>query len=141
MNTLTRDKWNKTNEAIDKISALGYKVDKKNENELHFLFKNKRVIYYPKKEWASGASITDCRGLGKLLQQINTTDNNSLVTIKQVKDKLVESIKEARGQSKKNIANEEMCIRFLFIASATASCILISLPLLNCTIFIILFFS
>lgn len=100
METLTRDKWNKTKEAIDKISALGYKVEKKNDSELNFIFKNKKIIYYPKKEWATGASIKDCRGLGKLLQQIKPEGYLvEVVTVNEIKEKLIEAISEAKEKS------------------------------------------
>lgn len=112
METLTRDKWNKTNEAIDKISALGYKVDKVKDNELHFTFKNKTIIYYPKKEWATGASIKDCRGLGKLLQQIKPEGYLvEVVTVAEIKEKLIELISDAREKAE-NTTVEEMYMRF-----------------------------
>lgn len=111
MNTLVRDKFNKTNEAIDKISALGYKVEKVNEGEIQFYFKNKIIYYYPKKEWASGSSIVDCRGLDKLLQQIKPKELISSVSVNQIKNKLVEAISEAQIKSE-TAYNNELYLRY-----------------------------
>lgn len=108
--------YSKTKEAKDKISAFGYKVEVVKDNELHFYFKGKRIIYYPKKEWATGATITDCRGLGKLLEQIKTATLDT-ISIGKIKDKLIESIadaKERQEKAKTNIAEIQ------FEASANA---------------------
>lgn len=104
------DKFNKINEAINKISSLGYKIERINNSELHFLFQNKRVIYYPIKEWASGASITDCRGLGKLLKQIKPIDCPN-VSVQEIKEKLEESIKDAKQKSE-TASTAELYSRF-----------------------------
>ena len=40
------------------------------ETKIVFLYKNKTVLYYPKKEWATGKSIEDGRGLKNLINQL-----------------------------------------------------------------------
>lgn len=117
MNTVDTNKFfSKTNEAINKISSFGYKVEQVSPFELHFYFKGKRIIYYPKKEWATGATICDCRGLGNLLTQIKTSRIETL-SVSKIKEKLIESIadaKERQEKAKTNIAEIQ------FEASANA---------------------
>lgn len=111
MNTITTDKYNKLNEAIDKISSLGFKVEKVNNNtELHFNFKNKRIIYYPKKEWATGSSIIDCRGLGNLLKQIRPINESSFVSVEEIKNTLIQQISDAK--QKIQTSTDLMLIRY-----------------------------
>lgn len=57
--------------AIKMIQDAGYKVKKISKKELRFnAVDGSLITYYPKKQWATGSSITDCRGLHNLLMQI-----------------------------------------------------------------------
>lgn len=58
--------------AKEHISKLGYKITFSNDTYLIFEFKNYPVRFYPYSGWHSGRSITDGRGLSKLLKQIKT---------------------------------------------------------------------
>lgn len=107
--SLTRDRYSKVNEAIDNITKLGYKVNKINDSEIQFIFNNKKVIYYPVKEWATGASIKDCRGLGKLLGQIK--QNVYTVTVEDIRDRVELEIKSIQDKLDK-CEDAEYCIRF-----------------------------
>lgn len=111
MSTLTIDKYNKTKEAIEKITFYGYRVNKISNNELHFSFKGKNIIYYPKKEWATGATIEDCRGLGNLLKQIKPYSILNELGVSDIKNKLIESIKDAKERLSK-CKDNEYSIRF-----------------------------
>lgn len=57
--------------AIKNISDAGYPVNVVDKNCISFYFKGSVVIFYPYTGWASGKTITDGRGLNKLLKQIN----------------------------------------------------------------------
>lgn len=56
--------------AIDSITALGYNVEKVSDSKIVFTFNGCVIQYYPYSGWASGKSISDGRGLKKLLNQI-----------------------------------------------------------------------
>lgn len=56
--------------AKHEITKLGYEIKFENETQLIFVFNNHNVNYFPYSGWHSGASITDGRGLNKLLKQI-----------------------------------------------------------------------
>ena len=52
------------------ISDLGYNVTQVDERELFFTYKNETIKYFPYSGWATGKTITDGRGLNKLLKQL-----------------------------------------------------------------------
>lgn len=52
------------------ISNLGYKITFENETTLRFIFKGEQVTLFPYSGWHTGKSITDGRGIAKLLKQI-----------------------------------------------------------------------
>jgi len=56
--------------AKKQIEDLGYDVDQISHAELQFLFKGKVVRFWPYSGYHSGKTITDGRGLHKLLKQI-----------------------------------------------------------------------
>jgi hypothetical protein len=56
--------------AKQKIEALGYVISFENETTLQFLFKGKKVNFFPYSGWHSGATIKDGRGINNLLKQI-----------------------------------------------------------------------
>lgn len=56
--------------AINKISALGFQITKENETEISFEFKGSKVKFFPYSGWHSGKTITDGRGIEKLLKQL-----------------------------------------------------------------------
>lgn len=57
--------------AIEKITALGYTITSEDNSSIRFIHNGKTVIFYPYSGWATGASIKDCRGLKRLLSQLN----------------------------------------------------------------------
>ena len=58
--------------AIAKISALGYDVTVGDNKDLCFTYKGSIVVFFPYSGWHSGKTITDGRGLQNLLKQIKT---------------------------------------------------------------------
>lgn len=54
----------------EQIKINGYEIIYEDEVELRFLFKNELVKFYPYSGWHTGKSITDGRGIKKLLSQI-----------------------------------------------------------------------
>lgn len=59
--------------AIAKIESLGYEIIANTETEIQFIHNGKVVKFYPYSGWATGATITDGRGLQKLLNQLKKT--------------------------------------------------------------------
>lgn len=55
------------------IEKLGYKIFMQDEHKLQFSFKDEIVTLYPYSGWHTGKSITDGRGINKLLTQISQT--------------------------------------------------------------------
>ena len=52
------------------ILDAGCDIIRKDESKIVFLYNNQTVLYYPKKEWATGKSIQDGRGLENLINQL-----------------------------------------------------------------------
>lgn len=52
------------------IEGKGYVITYEDERKIQFEFKGKTVTYFPYSGWATGPTITDGRGLNKLLIQI-----------------------------------------------------------------------
>ena len=57
-------------EAKQTITELGYEIIEEDPIKLVFLFKGKKVMYYPYSGWHTGKSIVDGRGIKQLLNQI-----------------------------------------------------------------------
>jgi len=57
--------------AIKRISREGYSVRQINDLELQFLYHGEIVRFYPYAGWATGKSITDGRGIQRLIDQIS----------------------------------------------------------------------
>lgn len=58
--------------ALRRISRAGYTVRQVNDLELQFLYNGEIVRFYPYNGWATGKTITDGRGLQRLIDQIST---------------------------------------------------------------------
>lgn len=58
------------NYAKEQITKLGYEVKEVSGNELNFEYMGKMVYFFPYSGWHTGSSITDGRGIKKLLKQI-----------------------------------------------------------------------
>ena len=56
--------------AITSIEKLGIKIDFKSTVVVEFKWKDAKVSFFPYSGWHSGKTITDGRGLGKLLKQL-----------------------------------------------------------------------
>lgn len=56
--------------AKKKIESLGFKVTVLDEHCFEFMFNNKKVKFWPYSGWATGQTITDGRGLSKLIRQL-----------------------------------------------------------------------
>lgn len=56
--------------AKQEIEKLGLQITAMEETRIDFMFKGHKVQYYPYSGWATGKSITDCRGLKNLLPQL-----------------------------------------------------------------------
>lgn len=52
------------------LQNLGYKIIFEDETQLHFMYGNFLVRFYPYSGWHTGKSIRDGRGLENLLRQI-----------------------------------------------------------------------
>lgn len=57
--------------AISEIEKLGFKVERLDDVKLRFIHKNSYVVFFPYSGWATGASISDGRGIKKLLSQLS----------------------------------------------------------------------
>lgn len=58
--------------ALRRIGRAGYTVRQVNDLELQFLYHGEIVRFYPYTGWATGKSITDGRGIQRLIDQIST---------------------------------------------------------------------
>ena len=58
--------------AIEAIQEAGHAVLKTSETTVVFMFRGEPIQYHAYSGWASGKTITDGRGLQKLLTQIKT---------------------------------------------------------------------
>ena len=56
--------------AKSEIQKLGYEITKESKTALEFVFKGEKVVLFPYSGWHAGKSITDGRGIEKLLKQI-----------------------------------------------------------------------
>lgn len=56
--------------AVARIAALGYKIISRDSTSIKFIHKGKTITFYPYSGWATGASISDGRGLERLLSQL-----------------------------------------------------------------------
>ncbi len=56
--------------AIEEIEFLGYEIDYRDVHKIQFEFKGSMVTLYPYSGWHTGKTITDGRGIKKLLEQI-----------------------------------------------------------------------
>ncbi len=54
----------------EKLEELGYQVESDGHTKLTFIYKGKKIQFWPYSGWHSGASIRDGRGFEKLLSQI-----------------------------------------------------------------------
>lgn len=57
--------------AVQQLKQRGYEIIQQDERQLQFLHRGKTVTFYPYSGWATGATITDGRGLNKLLKQLD----------------------------------------------------------------------
>lgn len=63
----------KADYAIFQLGEIGVDVLQKGyPHSLHFYHKCRLCIYYPLKEWLTGPTVKDGRGLKHLLKQLNT---------------------------------------------------------------------
>ena len=58
------------NTAVEKITALGFKIEKKTSTFLQFEYKDSLITYFVYSGWATGKTIKDGRGLDNLLNQL-----------------------------------------------------------------------
>lgn len=58
------------NVATQKITDLGFKIEKKTTTFLQFEYKGSLITYFVYSGWASGKTIKDGRGLDNLLNQL-----------------------------------------------------------------------
>jgi hypothetical protein len=56
--------------AIDLLSNAGYDCYFETDAEIRFWYRGHSVSFYPLKQWASGKTIRDCRGIRNLLKQL-----------------------------------------------------------------------
>lgn len=56
--------------AKQKIQELGYDIIYETDRYIQFIFKDHKIIFYPYSGWHTGKTITDGRGIKKLLNQI-----------------------------------------------------------------------
>lgn len=56
--------------AKQQITAKGYSIINETDTCIKFVFKNKIISFFPYSGWHTGATITDGRGIKKLLNQI-----------------------------------------------------------------------
>lgn len=56
--------------AKEQIAALGYEIIYEDKVKLQFEFKGKKVNHFAYTGWHTGPTITDGRGIEKLLKQI-----------------------------------------------------------------------
>lgn len=74
-NRLNKDKQEKLQPlrmlyAKYEIEKLGFEIEKETDTTIEFFFKGSRIKLYPYSGWHTGKSITDGRGIQKLLNQI-----------------------------------------------------------------------
>ena len=60
----------KLDTAMDELLLWGFEPVFVNAHMITFPYKGSTIQYFPYKEWASGRTIKDCRGLGNLIKQI-----------------------------------------------------------------------
>lgn len=58
------------NVAVENITNLGFKIEKKTSTFLQFVYKNSTITYFVYSGWATGKTIKDGRGLDNLLKQL-----------------------------------------------------------------------
>lgn len=56
--------------AVERIKLLGYDIVYQDDTSIKFMYKGHIVTFFPYSGWATGKTIRDCRGLSKLLKQI-----------------------------------------------------------------------
>lgn len=56
--------------AKDQLAKLGIDVIAETDNVVIFMWKNERIQFFPYSGWHTGKSITDGRGINKLLKQL-----------------------------------------------------------------------
>lgn len=59
--------------AKDELQKRGFAITYQDETCLKFIFKGRPVTFFPYSGWASGKTITDGRGLNRLLNQLQDT--------------------------------------------------------------------
>lgn len=59
--------------SIRVLRMMGYRVVWDGNSDIRFFHNGCAVIYYPYKQWATGASIDDCRGFETLIIQLANT--------------------------------------------------------------------
>ena len=52
------------------LNKVGFKVKRVSGRVISVWYKNERVLIYPIKDWFSGKSVTDGRGLDNLIRQL-----------------------------------------------------------------------
>jgi len=56
--------------ALNVLKHLGYEITSQNDSELRFVYDGHEVKLFPYTGWHTGKSITDGRGINKLMKQI-----------------------------------------------------------------------
>jgi len=56
--------------AVNALKKLGLEPTEVTSTHVAFLYKGQRVTYFAYSGWATGRTITDCRGLSNLLKQL-----------------------------------------------------------------------
>lgn len=62
-------------ESIEKLAGLGFATKTVGNNEIHFVFKGSKIIYFTYTQWASGKTIKGGRGLNALLKHLSDYSN------------------------------------------------------------------
>lgn len=57
--------------AVKELTRRGYEITYRDERQVQFMHRGKRVTFFPYSGWATGSTITDGRGLKKLLKQLD----------------------------------------------------------------------
>lgn len=57
--------------AKQQIASLGFQITNEDATKIQFVFKGSTVTLFPYSGWHSGKTITDGRGIEKLIKQIS----------------------------------------------------------------------
>lgn len=80
------------NEVENAILDMGYDVLTVEKGSVSFLYKGNTIIYYLKKQWASGKGINDGRGWDNLVKQIKPLTTQKTVFSR---EEIIKAVKEA----------------------------------------------